>query len=144
MSLFRLKKHTKLRKATTKDINRVLEWLDKVLQFNIRGKGVMFRQGPDGIQITIKDTSNKGIVRTAKTTEAWQPDGTVNVNFLDSNGDEMTTNPVDVFILLNKSATDVTSGYWPVIANDQIVSVFQDAAGDWILDRPDVQLYENC
>jgi hypothetical protein len=81
--------------------------------------------------------------KTAKTQEAWQTDGTVSCKLLDDNGD-VTGDDFDVYVLVAKTATDVTSGYWPTIANDQEIMIMKDREGDWILVRPDVEESESC
>ena len=82
-------------------------------------------------------------VRTVKTQEAWQSDGTVSVKFLDADGVEVG-DAFDVYVLVAKSPTDVTSGYWPTITDDQILMVMKDREGDWIVVRPDVQQSTTC
>ncbi|MCP4711595.1 MAG: hypothetical protein GY869_23500 [Planctomycetes bacterium] len=75
---------------------------------------------------------------TAKAQEDGQSDGTVSVKLLDASGAE-TGDPFDVYILIDKSATDITSGYWPTIATDDIIIILKDREGDYIIIRPDVQ-----
>ena len=82
--------------------------------------------------------SSQGLILFGKTNQAWQTDGTVSVNPIKPDGTEDTDNPVSVFILLDKSATDVTSGYWPVITDDMDIAFAKDKEGDYKLVRPDV------
>ena len=88
-------------------------------------------------------SSDVGKLRRVKTQEAWQDDGTVSVMSLDKDGLE-TGDAFDVFILPEKSATDVTSGYWPVISTGKTIWIAKDGSGDWTLMRPDVQGSESC
>ena len=133
------------RKATTKDLNRLIEWINGVIKFTVRGRGIRFTQGRDGVTITHKDEELAGGLVKVQTQEAWQTDGTVSVKRVDSTDTEFGE-AFDVFILMTKDdpVTDVTSGFWPVIEDDQILWVARDTAGDWILVRPDVQENEGC
>ncbi len=129
------------RKATTKDLNRLIEWVNGVIKFTVRGRGIRFTQGQDGVTITHKEEVLSDVIVNAKTQEAWQTDGTVSCKFLDGDGAEIG-DAFDVFILLDKSATDVTSGFWPVISGGLPVVIIKkgstDGVVDWVLVRPDV------
>ena len=81
-------------------------------------------------------------ITTAKAQEAGQSDGTVSVKLLDAEGN-VTGDAFDVYVLADKSATDITAtAYWPKIATDDTLWIAKDPAGDYSLIRPDVRQYD--
>ncbi len=82
---------------------------------------------------------NTDKVIRVKAQEDWQTDGTVSVKRLNGKGVQ-TGDAFDAYILIDKSATDVTNVYWPPIDLNDILYVAKDKEGDYVVIDPQVRL----
>ena len=153
----KLKKFRKNMNMQSTEVNNMLnEMIDHInasnkMQLSVSNGQGSITSGLSGHRISLtmpKKTTSTGAVGInlfyGRTNQAWQDNGTVNVNPILSTGAEDTDNPVSVFIFADKSATNPLTGYWPVINNNLYVLYMRDKTGDYILVRPDVEVSGSC
>ena len=120
------------------DLNKIIDKVNQLLnrRVRVRGKGTSSSTDDKGnIHIRVKTTGALQKLYRAKAQEGAQADGLLSVKIIDKDGNDVSATAFDTYVFRDKSATDFTSGYHPLIALNDIIFIEQ-IDGEWFMLNP--------